>query len=67
MTNSEVLAANFESGAWIMYDSKLLNLGNLYPRQSVDLDASMERDTWMNQNKATTAQLVQTIDIDHVK
>ena len=67
-TYSEVLAANFESGTWIMYDRKLLNLENLYPHQSVDPDASMmERDTWMNQNKATTAQFVWTIDIDHVK
>ena len=60
MTYSEVLWANFESGTWIMYDSKL-------SRESVDPDASMERNTWMNQNKATTAQLVWTIDIDHVK
>ena len=51
MTYSEVLAANFESGTWIMYDSKLLSLENLYPRQSVDPDASMERDTWMNRTK----------------
>ena len=50
-----------------MYDIKLLNMENLYPRQSVDPDASMERDTWMNQNLATTAQIVWTIDIDHVK
>ena len=27
----------------------------------------MERDTWKDQNKAATAQLVSTIDIDHVK
>ena len=68
------MAANFESGTWIMYDNKLLKLENLevqndtsnaihilrnlYPRQSVDLDASMERDTWMDQNKAVMAQLV---------
>ena len=83
MTNSEVLAANFESGTWIIHDNKLLNLENLdvendtsnaihilrnlYTRRSVYPDASMERNTWMNQNKATTAQLVWTIDIDHVK
>ena len=83
MTYSKVLAANFESGTWIIYDSKLLNLErlevendtsnavhllrNLYPRQPIDLDASMERNTWMDQNKAAMAQLVSTIDIDHVK
>ena len=39
-------------------------LGNRYPRQPVDPDASMERDTWMNQNKETVAQLVPTIDTD---
>ena len=52
---------------WYLFDSKLLTLDNLYPSQSVDRDAAMERDTWMNQNKATTAQLVWTIDIDDVK
>ena len=67
MTYSEVLAAKFESCTWIMHDSKLLNLENIYQRQSVDPDASMERDTWMHQNKSTTAQLVWTIDIDHMK
>ena len=83
MTHSAVLAANFESGTWISHDSKLLNLEclevendtgnaihihrNLHSRQSVDPDASMERDTWMDQNKAAVAQLVSTIDIDHVK
>ena len=30
-------------------------LGNLYPCQPVDLDASMERDTWMDQNKEVVA------------
>ena len=83
MTNSEVLAASFESGTWIIYDSKLLNLeslevvnvtsnaiqilGNLCPRQSVDPDASMERNTRKDQNKEVVAQLVSTIDTDHVK
>ena len=83
MTHSAVLAANFESGTWISHDSKLLNLEslevendtgnaihihrNLYSRQSIDPDASMERDTWVDQNKAAVAQLVSTIDIDHVK
>ena len=83
MTCSEVLAAKFESGTWIIFDSKLLNLenlevendtsnaiyilGHLYPCQPVDLDASMERNTWMNQNKEAVAQLVLTIDTDHVK
>ena len=80
MTYSDVLAANFESGTWIIYDSKLLNLeslevdtsnaihilGNLYPRQPVDRDVSMERNTWMDQNKAAMVQLVSTIDTDHV-
>ena len=42
--------------SWMTYDSKLLNLENFYPLQPVDLDASMERDTWMD-----------PIDIDHVK
>ena len=67
----------------MIYDSKLLNLehlevengtsnaihilGNLFPRQSVDPDASMERNIWMDQNKAAVAQLVSTADIDHVK
>ena len=67
----------------MIYDSKLLNLehlevetgtsnaihilGNLHPRQSVDPDASMERNIWMDQNKAAVAQLVSTADIDHVK
>ena len=82
MTYSEVLSANFESGTWTIYDSKLLNLenlegendtgnamhilGNLYPRRPVDLDASMERNTWMDQNKVAMAQVVSTIGIDHV-
>ena len=76
-------AANFESVTWIICDSKLLNLENLevendtsnavdilrilYPCQPVDLDASMERDTWMDQNKEVVAQLVSTIGTDHVK
>ena len=83
MTYSEVLAAIFESGAWITHDSKLVNLeslevendtsnamhvlGNLHPCQPVDLDASMERNTWMDQIKEAVAQLVSTIDTDHVK
>ena len=82
MTDSEVLVANLESGTWIIYDRMLLNLeslevendtsnathilGNLYPRQPVDPYASMERNTWMDQNKAAMAQLVSTIDTDHV-
>ena len=75
----KVFAANFESGTWIIYDSKLYNLENLelendtHPqkhqkRQPVDPDASIERDTWMDQNsKAAVAQLVSTIVTDHVK
>ena len=63
MTYSEVLVANFESGTWIIHDSKLLNLenlevendtsnathilGNLHPRQPVDPGASLERIIWM--------------------
>ena len=42
-------------------------LGNLYPRQRVDPDASMERGTWMDQSKVAEAQLVSAIDTDHVK
>ena len=81
MAYSEVfLAVHFESDTWIIHDSKLLNLEvenytsnvihileNHYPRQPVDPDASMERNTWMDQNKAAMAQLVSTIDIDHLK
>ena len=73
VTYAEVLAANFESGTWIICDSKLCTsnairiLGDLYPRQPVDPDASMERDTWMDQNKEAVAQRVSTIDTDHVK
>ena len=82
MIYSEVVAANFESATWIIHDSKLLNLenlevenvtsnathilGNLNPRQPVVPDASMERNTWMNQSKEVVAQLVSTIDPDHV-
>ena len=36
-------------------------------RQLIDPDASMEEYTWMDQNQAAMAQLVSTIDIDHVK
>ena len=77
------MAASFESGTRIICDSKLLNLeslkvendtgnaihilGNLYPHQPVDPDASMERNTWMDQDKGIVAQLVSTIDTDHVK
>ena len=43
------------------------SFGNLYPRQSVDPDASMERNTWMDQNKEAVAQLVPKIVTDHVK
>jgi len=32
------------------------NLGNPYPCQPVDLDASVERDTWVDQNKDAVAQ-----------
>ena len=78
MTNSEVLAANFESGTWIICDSKLLNLESLevengtHPRKSlstptIDPDASMERNTWMDQINGMELQLVSTIDTDHVK
>ena len=71
MTYSEVSDANFESGTWIIYDGKLLNLENLevendtnnaihifrnlYPHQPVDPDASIERKTWMAQNKEIVA------------
>ena len=41
--------------------------GNLNPRQSVAPDASMERNPWVDQNKGIVAQLVSTIDTDHVK
>ena len=67
----------------IICDSKLLNLeslkvendtgnaihilGNLHPHQPVDLDASMERNTRMDQDKGIVVQLVSTIDTDHVK
>ena len=67
MTYSKVLAAHVDSGTWINYDSKLLNLEhlkvendasnaihilrNLYPRQPVERDASMERNTWMDCQK----------------
>ena len=73
----------FESGTWIIYDSKLLNLENLEvesdtsdaihivrnlcPGQTVDPNASVERNTRMDQNKEALAQLVSTVDIDHVK
>ena len=81
--DTEVLAANFESGTWIIHDNKLMNLQNLQvendtsnaihiletstSRPSFDQDASIERDTSMDQNKAAMAQLVSTVDIDHVK
>ena len=42
-------------------------LRHLYPSQPVDPDAAMERNTWMDQNKGIVAQLVSTIDTDHVK
>ena len=42
-------------------------LRNLYPRQPVDPDASMERSTLMDQNKGIVAQLVSTLGTDHVK
>ena len=61
MIFSEVLATTFASGTWIIYGSELLNLenlevendtsdairifGNLCPRQSVDPNASMERNS----------------------
>ena len=80
---SEVLAANFEPGICILCDSNLLNLenlevendtskamhtlGNLYPRQPVDPDASMMKNTWTDQNNACMAQFVSTIETDHVK
>ena len=83
MTYSEVLATNFESSTWIVHDSKLLNLENLEvendtsnaihilgifsPRQPADPDASMERNTWINQNEEAVAQLVSTIDTGQVK
>ena len=82
-SSSEVLAAYFESGTWIIHDSKLLILkslevgndtsnamhilGNLVPRQPADPDASMERNTLVDQNKGVVAQLITTIDTDHVK
>ena len=83
MTYSKVLAANFGSGTWITYDSKLLNLEHVevengtsntkhilkhfFVRQPVDPHASMERNAWMDQNKAGMAQHVSTIDTDYVK
>ena len=36
-------------------------------RQSVDPDASMERDARMDQNKEAVAELVSTIDTDCLK
>ena len=75
--DTEVLAANFESGTWIIHDSKLLNLenlevendtsnaihilGNLYVNQAI------QTLRLMVQNKEVVVQLVSTIDTDHVK
>ena len=42
-------------------------LGNPHPCRPVDPDASMARDTWMDQKKEVAAQLVSTIDTDNVK
>ena len=71
------MAANFESGTWITYDSKLLNLENLNGENDTSnamhilrhfLPTSISRSgRLMDQNKAAMAQLVSTIDIDHVK
>ena len=70
MTYSEIVATNFESGAWIIYGRKLSNLEEPKVEYSIHVnhpDASMERATWMDQNKEVAAQLVSTIDTDNVK
>ena len=63
------------ASCWILENLEVENdtsnaihtLGNFYPRQPVDPDASMERSTWMDQNKEAVAQLVKIVDTDHVK
>ena len=49
----------------IAYGSKLLNLESVYPCQPVDLNASMEKDTWMDQNNEAMAQCLSTTDTLH--
>ena len=51
----------------IAYGSKLLNLESFYPCQPVDLNASMKKDTWMDQNNEAMTQCVSTTDTDYVK
>ena len=51
----------------IAYGSKLLNLESFYPCQPVDLNASMKKDTWMDQNNEAVAQCLSITDTDHVK
>ena len=46
----------------IAYDSKLLNLESFYPCQPVDLNASMKKDTWMDQNNEAMAQCLSITD-----
>ena len=82
LTFSEVFAANVESGTWIVYDSKLLNLENLevendtgnatqilrnlQSRQSVDPDSSMERTHVWTRTQQLGRSLSRQIDNDHV-
>ena len=63
MIYAEVLAADFE----FCTRNAIHPARNLHPCQPVDPDASMERNTWMDQNKAAIAQLVLTINTDHGK
>ena len=61
----KVESPNLENPGVEKYTSNAPDIvGYLYPYQPVDLDASMERDTWMNQNKEVVGQLVATIDTD---
>ena len=49
----------------IAHGSKLLNLESFYPCQPVDLNASMKKDTWMDQNNEAMAKCVSTTDTLH--
>ena len=51
----------------VAYGSKLLNLESFYPCQPVDLNASMKKDMWMDQNNEAMAKCVSTTDTDYVK
>ena len=51
----------------IAYGSKLLNLESFNPCQPVELNASMKKDTWMDQNNETVAQCLSTTNTEHVK